>query len=47
MKRSTLPDTAYWEILKSKKTGGKQFRRHYNIGSYILGFFCPFENEPM
>jgi very-short-patch-repair endonuclease len=42
-KRSTSTEASLWNILKSKKLGGRKFRRQYSIGNYIADFCCPSE----
>jgi len=41
--RSTSAEAVLWDILKSKNLDGRKFRRQYNIGSYIVDFYCPSE----
>ena len=41
--RSTSAEATLWNILKSKSTEGRKFRRQYSIGNYIVDFCCPSE----
>ena len=38
---STVAEATLWKQLKAKQILGKQFRRQFSIGPYVLDFYCP------
>lgn len=38
---STAAEATLWRMLKAKQILGKQFRRQFSIGPYVLDFYCP------
>ena len=37
----TAAEATMWKMLKARQVMGKQFRRQFAIGTYVLDFYCP------
>jgi very-short-patch-repair endonuclease len=40
---STSAEAVLWLSLKKKQLEGRQFRRQFSVGDYVLDFYCPSE----
>ena len=40
-KNATDAERRLWSILRSRQISGLKFFRQYNVGSYVLDFYCP------
>lgn len=38
---STAAESVLWKMLRCKQLDGLKFRRQYDIGGFILDFYCP------
>jgi len=43
-KRLTPAEAFLWKVLKTKQLAGRKFVKQHSIGSYIVDFYCAFEN---
>jgi len=37
---STNPEKTIWQKLRNRQIGGFKFKRQYNIGKFIVDFYC-------